>query len=194
MGKVPLSASRERILAAAMQVFAAHGYRGGSLNDVARLAGLTRAGLLHHYPSKEAMLLALLDQRDERLNVSDQAGDGESIFVLIERLPDLIAAILEDRALVQLAHALTAEAAESTHPAHAWATHRQALLRQRLAASITGSIRSGELPATLDPDSLAAVLLAVVEGMEAQWLINGAVDPVRGARTLRQLLEGIRLS
>jgi hypothetical protein len=54
MSSASLTAPQERILRAAKQVFAARGYRGGSLNDVAALAGYTRAGLRHHYPSKEA--------------------------------------------------------------------------------------------------------------------------------------------
>jgi AcrR family transcriptional regulator len=188
----PPRTSQERILSAAKQVFAAHGYRGGSLNDVATLAGYTRAGLLHHYPSKQAVLLALLDLRDERLGTRDSREE-ESIFTVIERLPDLVRRILEDRVLVQLAHALTAEASEGGHPAHEWASGRQDQLRQRLVASVKHSIGARELPASIDPESLAAVILAVVEGLEAQWLINESVSPVQGARTLRQLLEGIRL-
>ncbi|WSQ15865.1 TetR/AcrR family transcriptional regulator [Streptomyces sp. NBC_01231] len=38
--------------ASALEVFAARGFRAGSLNDIGKAAGLTRAGLLHHYPSK----------------------------------------------------------------------------------------------------------------------------------------------
>jgi AcrR family transcriptional regulator len=188
----PPRTSQERILSAAKQVFAAHGYRGGSLNDVATLAGYTRAGLLHHYPSKQAVLLSLLDLRDERLGTRDWS-EVESIFTVIERLPDLVRRILEDRVLVQLAHALTAEASESGHPAHEWAAGRQDQLRQRLVASVRHSIDARELAPSIDPESLAAVILAAVEGLEAQWLINESVSPVQGARTLRQLLEGIRL-
>jgi AcrR family transcriptional regulator len=189
----PPRTSHERILSAAKQVFATHGYRGGSLNDVAKQAGFTRAGLLHHYPSKQAVLLALLDLRDERLRTREPLDSEESIFTVVDELPDLVGQILEDRVLIQLAHALTAEASESGHPAHAWASRRQEQLRQRLAASVRRSIDLGELPASVDPASLAAVVLAVVEGLEAQWLINDAVDPVQGASTLRLLLEGIRV-
>jgi AcrR family transcriptional regulator len=193
MSSAPLTAPQERILSAAKQVFAARGYRGGSLNDVAALAGYTRAGLLHHYPSKEAMLLALLDLRDERIQALEPAIDDTSVFTLIGRLPDLVRTNLEDRVLIQLAHALTAEASERDHPAHDWVSARQGRLRRRLVASIGHSISAGELPASTDADSLAAVMLAVVEGLEAQWLIDESVNPVRGVQTLRRLLEGIRL-
>ena len=45
----------------------------------------------------------------------------------------------------------------------------------------------------MDPKSLAAVILTVVEGLEAQWVIDESVNAVKGVRTLQQLLEGIRL-
>ncbi len=190
----PARTSHERILGAAKQVFAAHGYRGGSLNDVATAAGYTRAGLLHHFPSKQAVLLALLDLRDEQLQTRTAVVEEESIFTTIDALPDLVRRILEDRVLIQLAHALTAEASEPGHPAHDWAAVRHDQLRQRLAASITHSANLGELPTSVDPRSLAAVILAVVEGLEAQWLIDDSVDPVEGIRALQQLLAAIRLT
>jgi AcrR family transcriptional regulator len=189
----PLSSPQERILQAAKQVFAASGYRGGSLNDVATLAGYTRAGLLHHYPSKEAMLLALLDLRDERLQTIDPSAERESFFTVVADLPALVRTVLEDRVLIQLAHALTAEASEPDHPAHAWAAARHAAIRRQLAAAITNSIDTGELPESVDPAALAAVTLAVVEGLEAQWLIDETVDPVRGADTFLRLLQAMRL-
>ncbi|MDP9026218.1 MAG: TetR/AcrR family transcriptional regulator, partial [Actinomycetota bacterium] len=42
------------MLAEAYTVFAEHGYRGSSLDAVARAAGLTRQGILHHFASKQA--------------------------------------------------------------------------------------------------------------------------------------------
>lgn len=187
-----LSEPQRRILAAAKAVFGAHGYRGGSLNDVAKQSGYTRAGLLHHYPSKEAILLALLDLRDERLNVlRDPSSDDRGIAEVMEELPASIAVILEDRVLIQLAHALTAEAAHPEHPARAWAAHRHQLLREMTTAAIRRSIGRGELAATTDPDALSAVILGAVEGAEAQWLVNPSVDPVACAETLVTMVRAL---
>ena len=49
----------------AARLFAATGYRGTSLADVAQAAGLSNAGLLHHFPSKEQLLIEVLRRRDE---------------------------------------------------------------------------------------------------------------------------------
>lgn len=189
-----LSAPQERILSAAKQVFATAGFRGGSLNDVAVMAGYTRAGLLHHYPSKEAMLLALLDLRDEQLDILCGSEDERrSIFTLVEHLPAQVLTILEDRVLIELAHSLSAEATTAEHPAYNWVLNRQERVRSMFSAAVAHSIDDGELPASVDPHALAAVLLAVIEGLETQWLVGGSADPVKGIRAFGQLLEGLRL-
>ncbi|MCY1166386.1 HTH-type transcriptional regulator BetI [compost metagenome] len=48
-------------MAAAEDAFAAQGFHGASLSAIARIAGLSNPGLIHHYPTKAALYLALLD-------------------------------------------------------------------------------------------------------------------------------------
>ena len=55
---------RQRILAAAQRLMTRNGSRGTSLGQIAREAGVTPAGLLHHFDSKEQLLQAVLDARD----------------------------------------------------------------------------------------------------------------------------------
>src|SRR5437763_17218899 len=53
--------SRERILDAAMEMFARYGYRRASMDQVAEAAGLTRQAVYHHFQSKEALFRAAVD-------------------------------------------------------------------------------------------------------------------------------------
>ena len=83
--------SKETILEAALPLFARQGYRGASLASIASAAGLTQPGLLHHFPSKEELLLGLLDWRDRddgRRLSGLRDGDG---LGYLERLEDLVA-------------------------------------------------------------------------------------------------------
>ena len=56
---------RAEIVRAALEVIAERGYRGASLAAVAEKVGLTQQGLLHHFPTKEALLVAVLEERDQ---------------------------------------------------------------------------------------------------------------------------------
>ncbi len=58
-------ARREEIVAAGLAAFSSSGFHGASLRDVAGRAGLSQAGLLHHFRSKEHLLKAVLAWRDD---------------------------------------------------------------------------------------------------------------------------------
>lgn len=183
---------RDRILGAALEVFAARGFRAGSLNDIAQAAGLTRAGLLHHFPSKEAVLLALLERRDAELHVMTPK-PGITLAQMLEQIETVAELITRQRLLVQLAHILTAEASGEEHPARQWVAQRYAMLRAALAGAVRLSIETGELRADLDPDAFAAFILGALEGAENQWLISPeAVDPAAVMRQLRALCAAAR--
>src|SRR5713101_4974501 len=55
---------RQRILAVAQRLLVRHGSRGTTLGQIAGEAGVSPAGLLHHFESKEQLLHAVLDARD----------------------------------------------------------------------------------------------------------------------------------
>ena len=52
---------RDQILMTAVQLFRTSGYDRTSLREIAGNLGLSKSGLYHHFPSKEALLASLVD-------------------------------------------------------------------------------------------------------------------------------------
>ena len=161
---------REAILVAANELFAAQGFRGASLAAIAARVGLSEAGLLHHFPSKEHLLLELLDLRHER--------DGERVARAIAHhttVLDALLALCRDNqrspGLVRLFTILAAESVDTDHPAHDWTVARYADLRRRLADGLRDEQRAGHVAPGLDPDLVATQILAMFDGLQLQWLL-----------------------
>ena len=55
---------KARILSEALTLFSTQGYVATSLADIARASDISKAGLLHHYSSKDQLLAAVLDARE----------------------------------------------------------------------------------------------------------------------------------
>jgi len=59
--RLPRSARRKQLLAAAQQIFVAHGYHAAAMDDIAERAGVSKPVLYQHFPGKLDLYLALLD-------------------------------------------------------------------------------------------------------------------------------------
>jgi AcrR family transcriptional regulator len=161
---------REAILAAANDLFAVQGFRGASLAAIAARVGLSEAGVLHHFPSKEHLLLELLELRHER--------DGERIERMLAEHPGLLDTLLalcrdnqRSPGLVRLFTILAAESVDDDHPAHDWTVERYAGLRARLADRLREEQAAGRVRSELDPPLVAAQILAMFDGLQLQWLL-----------------------
>ena len=167
---------RDAILAAANEVFATRGFRGASLATIAKRVGMSEPGLLHHFASKEELLLELLKLRDQH--------DDERI------------------AQARAAHAhVPGRPARAVPPERGAARHRAALHdprgrerrrrppRPRLVprplpraparpgrAARRRAARGHASTPTSTPRSVASQILAMFDGLQIQWLL----DPGRG--------------
>ncbi|MDP9027931.1 MAG: TetR family transcriptional regulator C-terminal domain-containing protein, partial [Actinomycetota bacterium] len=131
----------------------------------------------------QALLLALLDERDQELGNMPEPGE-ESAARMLGTARSTISAILAQRELVALAHALSAEASGDEHPAHQWLTSRYDRLRAALTDAFQVSFERGELARRADPAVVAALVLAATEGLEAQWLAQPEAADVEGGIAL----------
>lgn len=164
-------AVRERILDAGLEVFSQSGYRKGSLREIAELVDMSEAGLLHHYPSKGALLSALLDHRDERARERVRLDADDPLETLVG-LVELARFNATQPGVVELYCVLSAEATAPDHPAHAFFALRYSTLRDTLTESFERLRATGQLRAGIEPGRAAIRLIAIWDGLQVQWLLD----------------------
>jgi AcrR family transcriptional regulator len=186
-------ASRARIIEIAFDHFAANGYRGTSMTKIAAEAGMSHPGLLHHFPSKEILLEAVLKARDEHdLDSTDLTPEALSEMEFDELLTAFEGVVRHNarrRNLVQFSHLIAAEATGADHPAHDWVLGRMVKFRELCIGSIERSIQVGTARADVDAGQVTAMLIAASEGLENQWLVDSSVDLVGGFVCFANLLR-----
>jgi AcrR family transcriptional regulator len=65
--RLPRLARRRQLLDAALEVFVARGYHAAAMDEIAERAGVSKPVLYQHFPGKQELYLALLDESVERL-------------------------------------------------------------------------------------------------------------------------------
>lgn len=168
---------REEILTAALGVFAERGYRGASIAAVAERVGLTQQGVLHYFPSKDRLLEEVLRLRDERTFLH-LLGDGGPLD--LDGAADVIEYNEGQRGLVQSFAVLAAESVTEGHPAREFFEERYALSRRAFTEQIRAELGE-DLPGGLAPEQAAALTLAVMDGLQVQWLLDSGDEVAMGA-------------
>jgi AcrR family transcriptional regulator len=180
------AAVRQRILEAGMQAFAQVGYFATSLNDVADRAGISRRGLGHHFKSKEELLTAVLDQRQEEDAELIRNTSGVDSLAAVAAVSTHNA---ERPGLIQLYSLLRADATAAEHPAHEHHRVQYDRLRLYLSRAFEQVRQAGRLQSSEDSDTLAATFLALMDGLQIQWLYNPAATDID--RVLHAYLQSV---
>ncbi|WP_460065153.1 TetR/AcrR family transcriptional regulator [Streptomyces sp. YKOK-I1] len=172
---------RAEIVRAALEVIAERGYRGASLAAVAERVGLTQQGLLHHFPTKEALLVAVLKERDQWDAVPDTPWR-------VDLLTSLVDYNAMRPGIIQTFSALLGESVTEGHPAREYFTERYTGVRQTMAQALRAQY-GDRLPNGLTPERTAPLLVAVMDGLQYQWLLDpGSVDMAAAFRDFLRLL------
>ena len=164
--------TRNAILSAAATEVAEDGYRGASLASIAAAVNLTQQGVLHHFPSKDQLLLALLEEKyhddGRRLESSlEQEGLG-----MLRALQALVERNETQAELVRLFSVVVAESLSARHPAHQYFLTRYAKIRARMLRSLREGQSAGAVRDDVDVDRLVPVIVAVMDGLQIQWLLD----------------------
>lgn len=165
---------KQEIIDAATNVFATSGYHGGSLRDISRELGVSLTSVVHHFPTKNDLLIAVLENADHT--------GADWLPVRIEgvgvrrALSELVAANYSRPELLRLFTVLSAEASAPDHPAHEWFVARYRRVTFEIARSIADDQRRGRLPASVEPNEASKIIVAAWDGLQLQWLLDPTED------------------
>ena len=185
-------AKREEILERALEVIAREGFRGASVKELAEAVGLSQAGLLHYFDSKEELFTEIVRKRDE-VDMGDHIQNTLE-HPSAEQLREGYVAVIHHNAqvpgLVQLYSQLAVDAADPQHPAHNFFLERGQNLRGVFSEALAVRRESGEQTEPIPPENLARILQAVSDGLQLQWMLEPHVDM---ARIVAQLFDALTL-
>jgi AcrR family transcriptional regulator len=160
---------KEQVIREAIRFFGQNGYHGTRLADIARAAGITEPGLLHHFPSKAHLFMEVLAERDrvdrERFDPSQHTG--KPPLVSLQELVEYNETV---PGLVQLFTVLVAESIDEKHPGHDFFKQRYQNLREQSTAVLREAQAQGQIRKDIPAEDLVVMLLAMMDGLQVQWL------------------------
>jgi AcrR family transcriptional regulator len=152
--------TRERILREAAQLFAKKGYYGTSTREIASAADIRQPSLFHHFPTKDAIMMALIHVfLDEPTAVAQREAASEDSAAL--RLYRYLA--WDISFICRCEYDLTSVEAMMLDPAFADQYARYASLVVARRTIIVEGVNSGEF-IDIDPDLAQKVIVWILRG------------------------------
>lgn len=163
---------KEQILEEAIRIIGERGFLGFTIQELAKRCGLSNAGLLYYYNSKDHLLAAVLKELKQReaeliTPIAERArrDSARNPSLVLDLFREIIAVGTADPERVRLVIFLRAEALDTTHPAHS-------MIRQRDKASC--SLFTQLLaPYYAEPEIMARRVAAMLDGLAMIWIRSG---------------------
>jgi AcrR family transcriptional regulator len=185
-GRLPRSARRKQLLAAAQEVFVANGYHAAAMDDIAERAGVSKPVLYQHFPGKLELYLALLDTQAEALAetvVAALAGTTDNL----ERIHGVLTAYFEfvDRSDHDGAFRLIFESDLVNEPA---VRDRVESVTRRTMLAVADTVAADTGLGAAEAELLATALTGAAQVAARWWLAEGR--PLQQDQAIR-LLESL---
>jgi AcrR family transcriptional regulator len=166
---------REQALRTAVDLIAHQGFAATSMAQVADGAGISPSGLAHHFPSKNALLAAVLAHRDA-VDSDPAPPEGSMPWASFDHLVRVAGLNMGRRQLVLLYVTVTGEATQPDHPAHSWMVGHFEAVMTSLCGSLRADQKAGHVREDAPVERIARETVALMDGLQLQWLIDPAVD------------------
>jgi AcrR family transcriptional regulator len=193
------AARRERVLRAAMAEFGRHGYSGGSLNVIAREAGVAKGSLFQYFTDKFDFFAYVAEQTSVAIyaemvpHLDGGPRPGETFLEFFQRLVDVWIGYMDAHPLERgVTAATTMELDPQVRQAVREPVHR--LYAQGVRPLLEGAIASGELAADTDVDALLSMLVLLLPhlalapfepGLDSALRLHGTRGRARSAAAHR---------
>lgn len=213
---------RARILNEAVVLFGEHGYAGTSLADIANAADISKAGLLHHFSSKDELFCKVLERRDREdalsILVESPAGEGDTVeapvdtignldtldvagasdldgnpWALLERYIELLERNVAHRDLTAIYTATAVSVLDAEHPAHRWMANHLNSAVERFESSFEAGKTAGLVDPRMPSRLVARSLVALIDGLQLQWLCSTTPGTAAAESLSTDLVAEIRL-
>ncbi|GAA3392413.1 TetR/AcrR family transcriptional regulator [Cryptosporangium minutisporangium] len=139
--------------------------------EVARRARTSEATVLYHYPGKDHLLVAALEYADAA------SADHRDVVLDLAGLRAFVRVATTHREpLLRLHTVLAGHAATPDHPAAEYFARRHAAAIDEFRRLVEQRQRHGEAHPGLDAVDVARQIVAVWDGLEAQWLVDPSFD------------------
>ena len=179
---------REAVLRVAIDLFIAQGYDATSISDLAASLGVTKSAVYHHFPSKQALLAAALDEALEGLDTAvaeaARATDGRSAH---DRLRATVLAavrlLAEHRPAVTLLLRVRGNSALEIA-----ALERRRRIDVELADLVTEAVAEGSVRSDLPPEVVSRLVFGTVNSLVDWYSPDGSIAPDALAEGVADLL------
>ncbi|MEK8145230.1 TetR/AcrR family transcriptional regulator [Streptomyces sp. M10(2022)] len=186
--------TRSRILDSATELFSRSGFHAVSLRDIAAHAGLTHAGLLHHFrarsPSSSRCSAGATGPM--RASCSPPAPTPTPRTARVHRRPGRT-----EHAYAGPGRPLREDVGRSHRPrapAHRYFIQRYRILRERLSVIFAALFERAVPPLDHDPAAVAQQLIALMDGLQNQWLLDPEATDMHASVRLFMTRLGLDLS
>lgn len=183
--------TREAALDAAIELFGEYGYRGASLTQLAKQAGIVQSGLHHHFGSKEKLLTAALEAHypltQSLLDLHSIAAGQTTLGAELVRVTSQNA---QHPHLVRFFSVLTGESLTDGHPAQSFFKERYERLRERTTDAVLTGL--GLPPDSTERNDVLLVIttaFGALDGLQMQWLRDPSIGLVAGASIVADMVD-----